>query len=46
MPVPLPADVLSQGVSRDMFSLESGIRRFRFEIEWLENTLRVLRNAL
>jgi len=45
MPVPLPENALSQGVSRDMFSLEYGIRRFRFEVEWVENTLRVLRNA-
>lgn len=45
MPVPLPEDALHQGVFRAMFSLEYGIRRYRFEIEWVENILRVLRNA-
>lgn len=46
MPVPLPEDALDNGVTRAMFSLEYGIRRYRFEIEWTENILRVLRNAL
>lgn len=45
MPVPLPEDALHRGVTRAMFSLEYGIRRYRFEIEWTENILRVLRNA-
>ena len=45
MPVPLPEDALHKGVTRAMFSLEYGIRRYRFEIEWTENILRVLRNA-
>jgi PadR family transcriptional regulator, regulatory protein AphA len=46
MPVPLPEDALDKGVTRAMFSLEYGIRRYRFEIEWTKNILRVLRNAL
>ena len=45
MPVPLPEDALHHGVTRAMFSLEYGIRRYQFEIEWTENILRVLRNA-
>lgn len=45
MPVPFPEDALDKGVTRAMFSLEYGIRRYRFEIEWTENILRVLRNA-
>ena len=46
MPVPLPEDALDNGVTRAMFSLEYGIRRYRFEIQWTENILRVLRNVL
>ena len=46
MPVPLPEDALQRGLSRAMFSLEHGIRRYRFEIEWTENIIRVLKNAL
>jgi DNA-binding PadR family transcriptional regulator len=45
MPVPLPPDALAQGVTREMFSLEYGIRRYRFEIEWTENTIKVLERA-
>ena len=45
MPVPLPEDAFHKGVTRAMLSLEYGIRRYRFEIEWTENILRVLRNA-
>jgi PadR family transcriptional regulator, regulatory protein AphA len=46
MPVPLPEDALKKGVTRAMFSLEYGIRRYRFEVEWTENMIRVLKNAL
>jgi len=45
MPVPLPRDALRAGLKREMFSLEYGIRRYRFEIGWLEDTIAVLRNA-
>ena len=45
MPVPLPKDALRKGVTRAMFSLEYGIRRYRFEIEWTENIIQVLKNA-
>ncbi|MCA9939135.1 MAG: PadR family transcriptional regulator [Anaerolineales bacterium] len=45
MPVPLPADALRQGMIREMFSLEYGIRRYQFEIEWVENTIRILKMA-
>lgn len=46
MPVPLPEDVLEKGVTRAMFSLEYGIRKYRFEIEWTENLIQVLKHAL
>lgn len=45
MRIPLPRNALKKGVIRTMFSLEYGIRRYRFEIEWAENIIRVLRNA-
>lgn len=45
MPVPLPAAALRRGLIREMFSLEYGIRKIRFEIEWTENIIRVLENA-
>lgn len=45
MPVPLPKDALQKGVTRAMFSLEYGIRRYQFEVEWTENILQVLKNA-
>ncbi|MEW6027879.1 MAG: PadR family transcriptional regulator [Chloroflexota bacterium] len=45
MPVPLPEDALQKGVVREMFSLEYGIRKYQFEIEWTENIIAVLRNA-
>ena len=45
MPVPLPRDALQTGVTRAMFSLEYGIRKYRFEIEWTENIIEVLKNA-
>ena len=45
MPVPLPKDALQTGVTRAMFSLEYGIRKYRFEIEWTENIIEVLKNA-
>ena len=46
MPVPLPKNALTKGVIREMFSLEYGIRKYQFEIEWTENIVRVLKNAL
>lgn len=45
MPVPLPPDALHKGVTRAMFSLEYGIRRYRFEIEWTENIIQVLQHT-
>jgi len=45
MPVPLPDDALQRGVIREMFSLEYGIRKYQFEIEWTENIINILRNA-
>ncbi|MEO8357861.1 MAG: hypothetical protein ABI621_18290 [Chloroflexota bacterium] len=45
MPVPLPTDALQKGVTRAMFSLEYGIRRYQFEVEWTKNILQVLKNA-
>lgn len=46
MPVPLPQDALEKGVTRMMLSLEYGVRRYQFELEWTENIIRVLRHAL
>ncbi|MEJ2012102.1 MAG: PadR family transcriptional regulator [Anaerolineales bacterium] len=43
LPVPLPHDALEQGVTRDKFSLEYGVRRMRLELDWVENTIAVLR---
>ena len=45
MPVPLPEDALQSGLIREMFSLEYGIRRYHFEIEWTENIIRILEKA-
>jgi hypothetical protein len=45
MPAPLPRNALRAGLKREMLSLEYGIRRYRFEIGWLEDTIAVLRNA-
>jgi PadR family transcriptional regulator AphA len=45
LPVPLPQDALQKGVIREMFSLEYGIRKYQFEIEWTENLIQVLKNA-
>jgi len=45
MPVPLPENALQEGVIREMFSLEYGIRRYDFEIEWTENIIRILQQA-
>jgi hypothetical protein len=46
MPVPLPKNALKKGVIREMFSLEYGIRKYQFEIEWTENIVRVLKNSI
>lgn len=46
MPVPLPRDALQKGVTREMFSLEYGIRKFRFEIDWTQNIINVLKNTM
>jgi DNA-binding PadR family transcriptional regulator len=46
MPVPFPKNALKKGVIREMFSLEYGIRKYQFEIEWTENIVRVLKNAV
>lgn len=45
MPVPFPEDALQKGVIRAQFSLEYGIRKYHFEIEWAENIIRVLKSA-
>lgn len=45
LPVPMPADALRKGVGRHLFSLEYGIRRFQFEINWTVHTIQVLENA-
>jgi DNA-binding PadR family transcriptional regulator len=45
MPVPLPENALHEGVKREMFSLEYGICSIRFQIEWTENIIKVLKNA-
>lgn len=46
MPVPLPRNALRKGAMREMFSLEYGIRKYQFEIQWTENIIRVLKDAL
>ena len=46
MPVPLPENALQVGFIREMFSLEYGIRRYYFEIEWTENIIRILQQGL
>ncbi len=46
LPIPLPANALQTRVTREMFSLEYGIRRNQFEIEWAENIIRVLEASL
>jgi PadR family transcriptional regulator AphA len=46
IPVPLPKDALQKGLTREMFSLEYGIRRYRFEIEWVENIIAILRDGI
>ena len=46
MPVPLPENALQVGFIREMFSLEYGIRRYYFEIEWAENIIRILQQGL
>lgn len=45
LPVPLPHDALKQGVTRDKLSLEYGVRRLSFELEWVENTIEALRRS-
>lgn len=45
LPVPMPSDALKQGVERQLFSLEYGIRRLEFEIRWAQDLLTVLNNA-
>jgi DNA-binding PadR family transcriptional regulator len=45
MPVPLPEEALRRGFGRHLLSLEYGIRYYRFQIEWTEDTLRLLRQA-
>ena len=46
LPVPLTKSALSEGVIREQFSLEYGIRKYKFEIEWTDNIIKVLKNAL
>ena len=46
MPSRLPSDALQRGFGRELFSLEYGIRKYRFEIEWAEHTIAILKNAL
>jgi DNA-binding PadR family transcriptional regulator len=43
--IPLEEHVLSGDIRRSLLSLEYGIRRYRFEIEWTESTIAVLESA-
>ncbi|HKI55396.1 MAG TPA: PadR family transcriptional regulator [Anaerolineales bacterium] len=45
LPIPLTKNALNDGVIREQFSLEYGIRKYQFEIEWTENIINVLKNA-
>jgi DNA-binding PadR family transcriptional regulator len=44
--VPMARGMHAAGVARRLLSLEYGIRRYWFEIEWTESTIRVLEEAL
>ena len=46
LPVPIPEDALSRGVTRALFSLDYAIRMYRCELAWNEDMLRVLRSAV
>jgi len=46
LPVPLTKNALGEGVIREQFSLEYGVRKYQFEIEWTENIIEVLQNAI
>jgi DNA-binding PadR family transcriptional regulator len=43
--IQLPTNALGEGISRGLLSLEYGIRRYQFEIEWTESVIEMLRNA-
>ena len=43
---PLPEDALEHGVSRKVFSLEYGIRRYWFESDWTQSAIKILETAL
>lgn len=42
LPVPMTAEALEQGVDRGLFSLEYGVRRLEFELQWAKDLLAVL----
>ncbi|MCA9982807.1 MAG: PadR family transcriptional regulator [Anaerolineales bacterium] len=43
--IPFPEDSLQHGLSRNEFTLDYGIERYRFEIAWAERMLRLLAAA-
>jgi PadR family transcriptional regulator, regulatory protein AphA len=44
--IPFPEDVLSKGVSAGDLTFDYGVRITRFEVEWTENAIRILKNKL
>ncbi len=44
--VPLPKDAFLRGLHRNSLSLDFGVRDYRFQKEWLEDTLEMLRYTL
>jgi DNA-binding PadR family transcriptional regulator len=44
--IPFPKDVLSRGVSARDLTFDYGVRITRFEVEWTEDAIRILRNKL
>jgi PadR family transcriptional regulator AphA len=44
--IPLPKDAILRGLHRNSLSLDYGVRNYRWEKEWLEDTLAMLRHTL
>ena len=44
--IPLPKDALLRGLHRNSLSLDYGVRTYRFEQEWLQDTLALLRHTV
>jgi PadR family transcriptional regulator AphA len=44
--IPLPKDALLRGLPRNALSLDYGVRNYRFEKQWLEDALSMLRHTL